>query len=373
MDGMTTDASSTGADGPGPDEGPIFVVGSMRSGSTLLRLILDSHPRIAIGAETGFMGAVMGTKRIASWKHGAEWFQRIDWSEPELDERLRDFYAGMFARYAAGRGKARWGEKTPFHPAYIATMAEIFPTSVFVGIVRHPGAVAASLHKSFHYTFDEALSYWTAINLDMINGAGELGDRFVLCRYEDLVTDEEPVLREVMRTLGEEFSPHLLQHHVVQREQGSPRVVDGSTSTRDPIDPRRAHRWMDALTPAERAALERTAPLAALFGYPPFDAAERLRLDAASDDHRWTLTGDDVARLRERAQGRVDFESRPPVPPLDADPEDLARRLSHVEAALARTRSRRAVRLADAARGLQRGRSWSDLKAVWRALHDPQS
>ena len=157
MGGMTTDVPSTEADGPGPGEGPIFVVGSMRSGSTLLRLILDSHPRIAIGAETGFMGAVMGTKQIPSWKYGAEWYQRIDWSEPELDERLRDFYAGMFARYAAERGKARWGEKTPFHTAHIATMAEIFPTSVFVGIVRHPGAVAASLQKSFHYTFDEAL------------------------------------------------------------------------------------------------------------------------------------------------------------------------------------------------------------------------
>ena len=371
MAGMSTDAPSTEADGPGPGEGPIFVVGSMRSGSTLLRLILDSHPRIAIGAETGFMGAVMGTKRIPSWKYGAEWYQRIDWSEPELDERLRDFYAGMFARYAAERGKARWGEKTPFHTAHIATMAEIFPTSVFVGIVRHPGAVAASLHRSFHYSFDEALRYWTAINLDLVRGAGELGDRFVLCRYEDLVTDGEPVLRELMKTVGEEFSPQLLQHHVVQREQGTPRVVDGSTSTRDPIDPGRAHRWMDDVTDEDRRALEGTAPLAALFGYPPFDAADRLPLDAAGE-HRWTLTGDDVARLRERARGRVDFESRPSVPPLDADPEELARRLSHVEAALARTRSRRAVRLADAVRRLQRDRSWSDVKAVWRTLRGAQ-
>ena len=90
--------------------------------------------------------------------------------------------------------------------------------------------------------------------------------------------------------------------------------------------------------------------MAALFGYPPFDAADRLRWTQRSEP-RWTLTGDDVAKLRERARGRVDFESRPSVPPLEADPEELARRLSHVEAALVRTRSRRAVRLADAVRG----------------------
>jgi hypothetical protein len=348
-------------------EGPIFVVGSMRSGSTLLRLILDSHPRIAIGAETGFMGAVMGTKRIPNWKHGADWYQQIDWSEPELDERLREFYAGMFARYAAARGKARWGEKTPFHTALIAEMAGIFPTSVFVGIVRHPGAVASSLGTSFHYAYDEALRYWTATNLDLVEAASTLGDRFVLCRYEDLVTDGEPVLRELMPTVGEDFSPSLLQHHVVQQEQGTPRVVDGSTNTRDAIDPRRAHRWAENLTAADRSALERTAPLAGFFGYSPFDASERLPLEAASQ-RTWTLSGDDVADLRKRWQGRVDFESRPPVPAFEADPADLARRLRHVEAALARTRSRRAVRLADAVRGVQHGRSWTDLKAVWASL-----
>ena len=358
---MTARPASSGTDGP------VFVVGSMRSGSTLLRLILDSHPRIAIGAETGFMGAVMGTKRIPSWKHGADWYQRINWSEPELDARLRDFYDGMFARYAAEQGKPRWGEKTPFHTSHIAEMAAIFPTSVFVGIVRHPGAVAASLGDSFHYAYDDALSYWTATNLDLVEGACGLGDRFVLCRYEDLVTDPEPVLREVMRTLGEDFSPALLQHHVVQQEQGAPRVVDGSTSTRDAVDPRRAHRWTEDLGETHRTALEGTAPLAEFFGYPRFEATGRLPVDAASAGE-WTLTGADLAGLRERWRGRIDFASRPSLPAFEADPADLARRLAHVEAVLARVRSRRAVRLADAVRGLQHGRSWADLAAVRESL-----
>ena len=54
--------------------GPIFVVGSMRSGSTMLRLILDSHPRIAVPPETGFMGAVSATKRIPEWQFGEGWY-----------------------------------------------------------------------------------------------------------------------------------------------------------------------------------------------------------------------------------------------------------------------------------------------------------
>lgn len=363
--GNAAEASHRSGRGPGP----IFVVGSMRSGSTLLRLILDSHPRIAIGPETGFMGAVVGTKQIAGWKYGAEWYQRIGWSEPEIDERLRDFYSGMFERYAAAQDKVRWGDKTPFHTAHITTMATIFPSSVFIGIVRHPGAVAASLRASFHYRFDEALDYWTTTNLDMIEGAGGLGDRFALCRYEDLVTDAEPVLRELLCTIGEDFSPRLLEHQVVQREQGAPRVVDGSTSTRDPVDPRRAHRWAREVTAADRTVLEANAPLAAYFGYDPLDSADRSPLEPEGP-RELTLSGQDLARLRDRWSGRMDFASRPSAPVIDADPEEMARRLRRVEAALARTRSRRAVRLADAVRALQRGRSWDDARHVWTILRE---
>ena len=75
---------------------PIFVVGTMRSGSTVFRLILDAHPRISISEETGFMGAVAATKQIPNWHHGRGWFQRIGWAEEELDARLREFWSGLF-------------------------------------------------------------------------------------------------------------------------------------------------------------------------------------------------------------------------------------------------------------------------------------
>lgn len=345
-------------------QGPVFIVGSMRSGSTMLRLIVDSHPRIAVPAETGFMGAALAAKRIPNWKYGDEWHRRIDWSDAEFDDRLREFFDGMFSRYAAARGKARWGEKTPFHTSHIAAMAELFPNSTFVGIVRHPGAVAASLRKSFHYTFEDALSYWAATNLDMVGAAAGLGGRFAMCRYEDLVTSGEPVLRELMATIGEEFSANLLQHHVVQRDQGAPRVVDGSTSSRDPIDASRADRWADDASESDRAALEATKGLADFFGYAAADSATRASIESASG-RRWSWTGADLAQRREPFADRVDFESRPPTLAIDADPEELARRLTQAEAALSRTRSRRAVQLVDAVRKVQRQRSWHDVKRVW--------
>jgi Sulfotransferase family len=354
--------------GQPPNSGPIFVVGSMRSGSTLLRLILDSHPRIAVSPETGFMGAVMAAKVIPNWRHGGDWYRRLDWTEDELDCRLREFYGGMFERYASGQGKRRWGEKTPFHTSFMPTMAKIFPDAVFVGIVRHPGAVAASLRKNFHYTFPAAVSYWTATNLDMVRAGTTLGTRFVACRYEDLLQDGEAVLRELMNFLGEPWESAVLEHHRVQRDKGAPRVADGSTITSDPIDARRAERWITSTNSDDLEALNGVHGLAGFFGYDPSDPVPREPLLDPGGPRRWLPTGEDLRRRRLDWEDRVDFELRPPSLALDATPAELAERLHRAEEALARVRTRKSVRVGDAFRIAQHGRSWRAYKEAWSVL-----
>jgi hypothetical protein len=95
--------------------------------------------------------ALAATKEIPHWMHGHGCFERIGWTEPEFDERLRDFYGGMFERHALNQGKRRWSEKTPFQSGHIPQMARIFPDAVFASIVRHPGAVVHSLQPKSHY------------------------------------------------------------------------------------------------------------------------------------------------------------------------------------------------------------------------------
>ena len=345
--------------------GPIFVVGSMRSGSTMLRLILDSHPSIAIPSETGFMGGLLATKSIPNWNFGKDWYQRLGWTEEEFDERLRDFYTGLFQRYALAHGKARWGDKTPFHTAHMAVMGQVFPDAQFVGIVRHPGAVAASLTKRFHYTFANAVTYWETANLELVRGATALGERFVLCRYEDLVEDGEPVMRELAEFLGEPWAEEMREHHRVQREKGAPRAVEGSTITSEPIDPQRAVAWLGSVGKEDLDALVGTSALAEFFGYHATDPTGRTPVAL---EGRRLLTGEEVIRRREAWRSRVDFDATSPTILLDAPAEELAARLAQVEQALERVRSRRAVRFVDAARKVQAGRSRADLTAAWRLL-----
>jgi hypothetical protein len=309
------------------------------------------------------MGSAAAVHRIPDWKFGDGWYDRLGWSAAEVDERLREFYDGMFRRYASKQGKPRWGEKTPFHTAHMARMAQIFPEARFVGIVRHPGAVASSLHRRFHYEFGEAVTYWLDINKRMLGSAIALGDRFALCRYEDVVRQAEPVLRELLDFLGEPWAPEVLHHHEVQREKGAPRAVEGRTITSDPVDASRADAWASAVGDHERAELVRVSELAAFLGYTAdgFDGA-------AADPAGLIVTGTRLAVRHRACPVDLTPDDARAMSLAELGVEELAARLGRTEAALARTRSRRAVRAADAVRRVQHGRSVADLRAAWRLL-----
>lgn len=332
---------------------PIFIVGTMRSGSTLFRLMLDSHPRIAIGEETGFMGALEATKAIPSWRYGREWYGRLGWSEDELDRRLREFYSGMFDRFAAEQGKVRWGDKTPFHSWHVASLARTFPDAVFVAIVRHPGAVVSSMQNRFHYTVREAAEYWENTNTEILRHAAELGDeRFALVRYEDLVGAAEATMRELLAWLGEPWSDDVLRHGEVQAAKGTPRVVDGKTSSREPIDAERADRWTSEVALPDRHLVSSIAgPLAEFLGYTTI-STEPL---AGPDVVGHLLSGGQVARRQRACTEQLSFAPREQgIVLAEMSKIELADRLRRAETSLARLRSRPVVRYSEAIRRAQR-------------------
>lgn len=248
---------------------PVFIMGTQRSGTTLLRLILDSHPNIAVGFESGFMRAVDTIKQLPGWNYGKNWYQRYGMDEDDLNARVRDFYTGIFSDYAASQGKQRWGEKTP-NLAPMAEMAHIFPDAQFVCIVRHVGAVTASL-KRWDYTFERAVSYWIQSNRRVRRLAPTLGgDRLHVCRYEDLVREPRAVLEPLMSFLGEPWSDNLLRHHEVQAQRGNVARVEGGTRTDRPVDSEALDVWREQLTQDEMAALrDAPRPLLRYFGYRP--------------------------------------------------------------------------------------------------------
>ena len=161
-DVATDEVQSAAPPGDGRMAKPIFVVGSSGSGTTLLRLVLDSHPHICIGPETAIMRLVKAHRWVPYWRDGDQWWRRLGLTEEELDLELRNLYGGFFERLARRQGKQRWGEKTPMHVWHMDEIDRLFGDAVFIGTVRHPAASIASTVNRFRF------SIWLATTL----GAG---------------------------------------------------------------------------------------------------------------------------------------------------------------------------------------------------------
>src|SRR6266508_118853 len=173
---------------PSSRRAPIFVVGCQRSGTTLLRLILDAHPNISCGPETRFL-TDLAHVTTGSWKRLAQYgFPKQYWHE---------HIAGMFdaikSDYARRAGKSRWADKTPRYALTLPFIDRLFPTCQVVHVIRDGRDVVAS------HSVRAA-------------GAAMTPDRYHELRYEDLVSEPEKTLRELLDFLDEPWDPAVLAH-----------------------------------------------------------------------------------------------------------------------------------------------------------------
>jgi hypothetical protein len=208
-----------------------FVVGVGRSGTTLLRLMIDAHPEVAIPAETHFLPKLLELRdegdalRAAAhavmtaestWadfgipsERLAETFARL--SPFTLAKGLRAFY-GL---YAAKFGKPRWGEKTPFYGRRMRAIEAVLPEAHFVHVIRDGRDVALSLRPLWFSPGDEieaqARNWLAKVSAIRANGHG--CRRYLEIRYEDLVLDTESVLRRVCDFIALQYDPRMLSYH----------------------------------------------------------------------------------------------------------------------------------------------------------------
>jgi hypothetical protein len=296
---------------PAPGQGPIFVMGAMGTGTTLLRLVLDSHDAIAVPPETGFMRAYKAHKFIPFKWTGRNWAKRLGWSDEELDEELRQFYNRLFMRYVETHGKRRWGEKTPLHIWHWDAMARVFPDAVFVAIVRHPGGSMASNINRWRFGLNRAATHFERYTREMLRQAAAYADRTVMLRYEELLLQPEPVLRELLAWLGEDWSDSVLEHHKVQADRGGREVVEGRNKVSDPLDVSRISKWTNTIKPSGQRQLDkRVGRLAEFLGYSMLDPAVLEPINPRDAP----LTSGDELRARIDEFSDLDLKARGNVP-----------------------------------------------------------
>ena len=191
------------------DDRGVFIVGCHRSGTTLLRMILDSHPELCSGEETGFLKE-MEDILIHRWPH----LSQFGMGREEVLENVKTFFLSFHHHYCAMTGKTRWVDKTPNYVMHLDFINEMFPNCKVIHVIRDGRDVVASCKEMWGKKgFYQGVRDWLGAIEKARKASRWLGEeRYYELRYEDLVVEPRRELKAITDFLGEEWNEALLEH-----------------------------------------------------------------------------------------------------------------------------------------------------------------
>jgi hypothetical protein len=285
-------------------DAPIFVVGASRSGTNLLRALLNEHSEVWMSPETHYFDDLrprlskggrtqlepqerercenyfLALSHRAYGQEGDPAGARIDREElralaAELGGTGDAYFEALCLIRARLHQRPRWGEKTPRHVYRITEMLEAFPGAKVICLVRDPRAVIAS-YRDWHtagakegvWNDDDALaadrartrrSYNIVLMSYLWRGVVQAsyealrlhgGDSVYVQRFERIAADPEGETRALCAWLGLEYEPAMLAIPVVNSSYASSGEAGGVSS--EPVE-----RWKATLSPNEISVIQR--------------------------------------------------------------------------------------------------------------------
>jgi len=257
---------------------PLIVLGVSRSGTTLLRVILDGSPGIAIPDETffipqlahrhsgrvdpdSFLDDLRRFPRLAVWGLSADDFA----SRLRPDMAIGEAMSAVFDAYASSRGKPRWGDKTPMYMRHLGLLDGLFPDAQYVHLIRDGRDAALAfldmpegvVTRTWAHPHDAAgfAREWRVEVADARDLGRQVGSsRYLEVRYEDLVTDPERVVRTICEFASLPFEPAMLEYSSAVDVSAKPhhqRLLQAPT--------RGVRDWRTQMSPEDARAFEAIA------------------------------------------------------------------------------------------------------------------
>jgi len=265
---------------------PAIVLGVSRSGTTLLKAMLDRHSELAIPTESyfvpqlwdrhgaapdrdAFLDDVGRLERIAEWGLTREAVAARLPARPTFAQAI----AAIYGAYAAARGKPRYGDKTPAYMEHLGLLDRAFPGARYVHIVRDGRDAGLSFlamrrRPRFNWARPRSLAAFAAAWRQEVQAARRFGatraaGRYLELRYEDLVAEPDRRLRDVCEFLDLAYEPAMLEYH---RDADPAQLQDHPRLAAPPT--RDVRRWRDEMTAPDQALFEAIAgDLLAALGY----------------------------------------------------------------------------------------------------------
>ena len=266
---------------------PFFIVGVQRSGTTLLRLILNSHSEIAIPEEARFLSPLLTRREIFQPLKGERLTRTIEYLKQneqlalwnfdpsgalsELHERgeitVSEIMDRLFSAYAESEGKIRWGDKSLFFGS-IELLDHMFPDACYIHVVRDGRDVFNSWKKmdpTKNRVATMALDWRYKVHKIETAFKKLLPDRTFTVRYEDLIGNPEATVKSICDFLSVDYEDGMLNFH-----QSSSRYIGRHHSQLifRPIDEHNKEKWRHTLSKDQQVLFELAAgPALKRYGY----------------------------------------------------------------------------------------------------------
>jgi tetratricopeptide (TPR) repeat protein len=252
----------------------LFIGGAGRSGTTLLRAMLDAHENISVGPERKLIRSICGMR--ADWLRSSKTLEEAGVTEDIFDDAVRAFISSLMEN--TGNGAVRIGEKTPPNLLYMNFLGKIYPQARFVHVIRDGRAVSSSLLKqnwvdattgeplSYCSSPEHAGRYWAEMVQEIRSQAASVPGRYLEVRYEDLVTRPRETLSIVLAFLDEPWDEAVMAHQ--DADCNLPTTESSSAAVAQPVHTNSLSRWQSELSTKDlNHVLTSAAPLLKELGY----------------------------------------------------------------------------------------------------------
>lgn len=213
------------------EDGPVFIGGLERTGTSLLFALLASHPSLAMTRRTnwwtffyGNFGDLAEDRNLDRCLGTMMRYRRHLKLQPDAERLRREFVAGersycrlfalLQAQQAERAGKRRWGDKSLNTERYAETVFGCFPNARIVHLIRDPRDRYASALKRWSTNrggVGSATAAWIGSMALGERNEQAFPDRYRVLRYETLVEEPQATLRGLCDFIGEAYEPGMLQ------------------------------------------------------------------------------------------------------------------------------------------------------------------